>query len=350
MSILDIKNLEKHEEHTVIFSEFSLSIFESNVIAIHATTNVRSIFLKMIMGEVSISNGEIKLYEQHINKSVIKTLSSKVGFFLLDDGLYERLTVKDSLLFYRDIYKSELSIEDCLRFIQLEGKKKTRICNLSYSEKRRVHFGRLLLQNPNLFIFEVPDQNVDLESKRIFTKIVRELSQQGKAILLFTDNIESSLLFTNQVYRLDESGLNALDINSEEELVNAESAATVEDLEQIAIQPVRFEKIPTKVNDKIILFDPPEIDYIESNEGHSNIYIKGDTYPSVFTMAELETRLLPYGFFRCHRSYIVNLQKVREVITFTRNSFSLVLNDTKKSQIPLSKAKMTELKGMLGLK
>ncbi|MDR0435024.1 MAG: LytTR family transcriptional regulator DNA-binding domain-containing protein [Gracilibacteraceae bacterium] len=35
----------------------------------------------------------------------------------------------------------------------------------------------------------------------------------------------------------------------------------------------------------------------------------------------------PYGFFRCHRSYIVNLQKVREIITWTRNSYGLILDD-----------------------
>ena len=67
-------------------------------------------------------------------------------------------------------------------------------------------------------------------------------------------------------------------------------------------------------------------------------------------MNELEERLLPYGFFRCHRSYIVNLQKVREVITWTRNSYSLVLDDRAKSNIPLSKGKMAELKEMIGLK
>ena len=49
---------------------------------------------------------------------------------------------------------------------------------------------------------------------------------------------------------------------------------------------------------------------------------------------------MPFGFFRCHRSYIVNLQKVREVITWTRNSYSLILENKEKTSIPLSKAKM----------
>ncbi|WP_397469504.1 LytTR family DNA-binding domain-containing protein [Psychrobacillus sp.] len=43
-----------------------------------------------------------------------------------------------------------------------------------------------------------------------------------------------------------------------------------------------------------------------------------------------EERLLPFGFFRSHQSYIVNSQKVREVITWTRNSSTLVFEDNEK--------------------
>ena len=100
----------------------------------------------------------------------------------------------------------------------------------------------------------------------------------------------------------------------------------------------------------MVLFDPPEIDYIESYDGQANIYVKGEAFPGNFTLSHLEERIHHYGFFRCHRSYIVNLQKVREVITWTRNSYSLVLDDQEKSSIPLSKTKMAELKDMLGLK
>ena len=81
-----------------------------------------------------------------------------------------------------------------------------------------------------------------------------------------------------------------------------------------------------------------------------HLHINGEEFPTTFTMNELEERLQHFGFFRCHRSYIVNLQKVREVITWTRNSYSLILDDEKKSNIPLSKSKMAELKVMLGLK
>lgn len=358
MSILKISNLEKHNENTLIFPEFSLEISENEVVAIHVSTNVRTVLLNMFLGKIPISNGEISVNEKNMKLSK-RDYISQIGFFLLDDGLYERLSVRENFSFFKKLYGSELSVDEGLRITQLETRRNVRVSKLTFSEQRRVHYGRLLFQNPTLFVFEEPDQNVDLETKRVFIKIARELKQNGKGVLVLTNNMESALAVTNQVYRLNESGLNALDVISEDESSIEETTAVQEEAksqknevneEEIIIQPVRFEKIPTKVNDKIVLFDPPEIDYIESSEGQSNIYIKGEVFPSVFTMAELERRLHPYGFFRCHRSYIVNLQKVREVVTWTRNSFTLVLGDSKGSSIPLSKTKMAELKEMLGLK
>ena len=63
---------------------------------------------------------------------------------------------------------------------------------------------------------------------------------------------------------------------------------------------------------------------------------------------ELEERLARGGFFRAHRGYLVNLQHVKEVIPYTRDSFSLRLDDPASTVIPLSKSAAAELKDLLG--
>jgi len=65
-----------------------------------------------------------------------------------------------------------------------------------------------------------------------------------------------------------------------------------------------------------------------------------------FTLAELEERLEPEGFFRCHRGFLVNVRCVKEIASFTRNSFFLVLRDGR--EVPLSKHRAVELKQRLG--
>lgn len=365
MSVLTINELERYTENVLVFPAFHIEIARHEVVALYSSMNVRNTLLAMLTGKLPISSGEIKVNELSFANNR-KGFLSQIGLLLLEEGSYERLTVKENFSFFKQLYGSSLSIDEAVRIVKLDLKANKRLTKLSLSEKRRVQFARLLFQNPALYIFEEPDQNVDLETKLVFHKMVHRLGESGKAILVLTGNMETALSVTSRVYRLDEKGLKAFDVqdteeepksispedaDKKEELMpsHAESDEDLEDDEPI-VQHVRFEKIPTRMNDKIILFNPPEIDYIESSEGQTNLYIKGEMYPTSFKINELEERLQTYGFFRCHRSYIVNLQKVREVITFTRNSYSLVLDDHLKTNVPLSKTKMAELKEMIGLK
>ncbi|MDD3224426.1 MAG: LytTR family DNA-binding domain-containing protein [Clostridium sp.] len=111
----------------------------------------------------------------------------------------------------------------------------------------------------------------------------------------------------------------------------------------------KVEKISAKIGEKILLFDPKEIDYVESEQGSTTLSVRGEKFPCNMSLTDLEKRLKNFGFFRCHRSYIVNLQRVREVITWTRNSYSLNLDDKVKSSIPLAKGRIDELKDILSI-
>lgn len=339
MAILSIKNLEKHNGDTILFPAFHLNVAKSEIIAIYSSLNVRKILLDLFIGKASTHHGEILVNGQVFSKNKA-TYLNQLGILFFEDGLYDRLTVMSQFKFYQGLYESNQTIDQILKLTQLETQRHTKIRKLSHSEKTRVLFGKLLFQNPALFVLEEPDLNVDMETKRIYINIVQKLQQEGKAILVLTGNMENAITVADQIYRLDEDGLQTIVVETEDEQVVVEPESEV----------IHFNKIPTKVNEKIVLFDPPEIDYIESHDGQSNLYVKGEAFPSNFTLSHLEERLQHYGFFRCHRSYIVNLQKVREVITWTRNSYSLVLDDQEKSSIPLSKTKMAELKDMLGLK
>lgn len=363
MTVLQIRELERYTENMLVFPPFHIEVARHDVIALYSSMNVRDTLLSMLTGRLPISSGEIRL-NGAVYSNNKKAYLSQLGLLLLEEGLYERLTVKENFIFYKNLYGSEAAIDDVIRTIKLEKKVNMRLSKLSLSEKRRVQYARLLFQDPALFVFEEPHQNVDNETKLVFQKMVRMLGDSGKSVLVLTGNMETALSVTAKVYRLDEKGLKAFDVQDTQDSHNSllsqssthqenQSSLIVEEEareEEPVVQLVRFEKIPTRMNDKIILFNPPEIDYIESSEGQSILFIKGEMYPTTFKINELEERLQTYGFFRCHRSYIVNLQKVREVVTYTRNSYSLILDDELKSAVPLSKTKMAELKEMMGLK
>lgn len=149
------------------------------------------------------------------------------------------------------------------------------------------------------------------------------------------------MISCDAIYRLNGSGLHQLDIRDTEE--------DRQEVQKPDEANITLQKVSTKRQDKVILFDPPEIDYIESVEGSILVHVSGEHYDCALTLTQLEARLLNFGFFRCHRSYIVNLQKVREIITWTKNSYSLRLNTGQDAVVPLSRSKLQELKALLNL-
>ncbi len=336
---LNFLQAEKHIHDTIVFPAFDLTIHTGEVAAICSNVNIREQLIDILLGKKLLSNGEIQYVD-----------SKKLAFFFLHEGLHERLSVQEFLKFYHQLYQSTQTIEDVTRLVQLDARKNKKIKDLTYSEKKRAQLAYILIQNAQIYIMEEPDQNLDAESKRILIAVLNELRKLQKTVLVLTSHLETAVTVADKIIRLDDKGMHEVQTEEEDQEEVQNETITQNEIEEKIVQPIRFEKIPTKVNDKIVLFDPPEIDYIESTEGQTFLHIKGENFPCTFTLNELEERLLPFGFFRCHRSYIVNLQKVREVITWTRNSYSLVLDDALKSSVPLSKTKMADLKGMLGLK
>jgi len=67
------------------------------------------------------------------------------------------------------------------------------------------------------------------------------------------------------------------------------------------------------------------------------------------TISELEERLIPHGFFRAHRSHLVNLNHVAEIIPWTGGSYKLVMSDKERSEIVVSRYNAKDLKAHFDL-
>lgn len=107
-----------------------------------------------------------------------------------------------------------------------------------------------------------------------------------------------------------------------------------------------LKKIPCENNGRITLIDVNKIFFCYS-EGEKN-YVKTDkeVYFTTKTLQELSEKT---NFFRCHRSYIVNLEKVKEVYPWFNSTYKLIVDNTESDEIPVSRSHVKEVKAALGL-
>jgi two-component system response regulator LytT len=107
-------------------------------------------------------------------------------------------------------------------------------------------------------------------------------------------------------------------------------------------------RIPVEKNGKILLIDPNEIVYATLDGRYATIYTQTDQYATSFTLQELENRLSHQLFFRTHRAYIVNLSKTAELVPWFKGAVHLIMQDQRRSEIPVSRNVVKELKKRLG--
>ena len=67
------------------------------------------------------------------------------------------------------------------------------------------------------------------------------------------------------------------------------------------------------------------------------------------TIEELQSNLDPDVFWRVHRSYLVNINRIKEVIPWFKSSYQLRMDDKKQTEIPVSRVQTKRLRTLLKL-
>lgn len=106
-------------------------------------------------------------------------------------------------------------------------------------------------------------------------------------------------------------------------------------------------KIPVREGKRTFLIDVDEIVYVEKKEKETFVYTLAKTLATKLNLNQLEERLNDYSFFRIHRSYLVNLNKAKELAKGKGEGYFLVVDDAKRSKVPVGRRRVTELKKSL---
>jgi two-component system LytT family response regulator len=117
-------------------------------------------------------------------------------------------------------------------------------------------------------------------------------------------------------------------------------------LESLTVQGRYLTRLAVRDRDRIRVLDVGDVDWIGVEAEQVIVHAGDETYPVRRTLANLASRLDPATFFRAHRSAIVNLNRVQEVIPWFKGSHKLRL--TSGAEVDLSRAQARTLRQVLG--
>ncbi len=329
--MIGLKNLQKTIGPNTVIDIPLLKVDAGEIAALVGPVDSgKDIVFQMLTGRMQPSTGSVRLagldpYQER------EAFSRHVGVLFAEDTLYKRLSVLGNLQFYCRLWRlPKARAFEVLEQVGLADQASTSTETLSPGFTRRLALGRAILNNPKVILLSDPFAGCEQASVTLISQVIRKLAEAGTAVLIFSQNTANMENLCDFVHRMEQGRI-------------------VESFDpQEAQQSQRPFMVPARGNDKVILINPADILFAFAQDDKAYLQTLDDRRPTQFTLTELETRLSRSGFFRTHRAYLVNLQQVKEVIPYTRDSYSLRLKDPAGTEIPLSKSAERELRDLLG--
>jgi ABC-2 type transport system ATP-binding protein len=329
--LIEIKDLQKVVDQQTALEIEALAVNGGEISAVTGPVDSgKDILLDLLTGKTRPTLGTIRLAgvdpaEQR------EAFSEKVGVQFAEENLYQRQSPLSNLKFYSRLYRLRKErVTEVLNQLGLSEDGDTPVAKLSSSLLRRVALGRAILHNPSVLILVEPFAKSDDNSVAIMQKVIRQQVEAGAAALILAEDSAHLQDICERIYRLEKGRI-------------------VEEYSPAEKREGSFPfMVPAKLEGKVALVNPAEIYFVTAQDDRAYLQTAEELIPTQFTLTELEKRLSRSGFFRAHRSYLVNLQHVKEVIPYTRDSFSLRLKDESNTEIPLSKSAAKELRELLG--
>ena len=131
----------------------------------------------------------------------------EMGVMLQDVDPPEALTSSELLALFSSFYADPYHASFVVEIAGLDDIEKRRYGRLSGGQKRRVQLALALCGSPKLIILDEPTTYMDTASKRQFWKVVEEMREQGKTVLLVTHQMTEVEALASRVVVLHEGGV-----------------------------------------------------------------------------------------------------------------------------------------------
>jgi ABC-type multidrug transport system ATPase subunit len=197
---ISLKELTKRFDKNVVVDNVSLDIPSGVVYGLIGpngagkTTIVRmlSTLLKPTSGTAMVNGFDVLTHQLQVKSSI--------GVLPEDTGLYDRLTAVETLKFYggiQGLQGEELKkrIDELLRILNLHDRRHDRVGKFSRGMRQKLALARALIHDPPVLLLDEPTLGVDVMSTRAIRDYVKQVAEQGKTVLLTTNNMyEAQLL------------------------------------------------------------------------------------------------------------------------------------------------------------
>ena len=192
MSILSLQNICFSYDRTPVLQNISYEFEKGKMYCIVGKSGAgKTTLLSLLSGLASPSSGEIIYDNKNVAKIDKYTFRSKyIGVVFQSFNLITKYTALENVILSMDVagYKCKNKKQRAIELLHSVGldedEANRRVLKLSGGQQQRVAIARALSYNPDIILADEPTGNLDTEMQSEIMNIFRELTNQGKCVIL----------------------------------------------------------------------------------------------------------------------------------------------------------------------
>jgi ABC-2 type transport system ATP-binding protein len=190
-------------ENTVL-QNISLTIGEGEIFGLLGPSGAgKTTLIKLLTGQLKQVGGTAQVLGMD-NRAITSEGYAKIGMVLDNTGLYERLTCRDNLALFTEIYGiPKTNIDLVLKKVDLADAAKRPVHKLSKGMKQRLALARAIMHGPELLFLDEPTSGLDPATATYIHQLILEERAKGTAIFLTTHNMEEATKLCDNVALLN---------------------------------------------------------------------------------------------------------------------------------------------------
>jgi ABC-2 type transport system ATP-binding protein len=225
---VDVRALEKRYGDVRAVDGITFSVAEGEVFGLLGHNGAgKTTTIRMLTGRARPTSGTATVvgFDAVSEREQIKPLINAV---FEDPNLYERVSGRDNLRLFAELYQAPASrVDELLELVGLTAAAKRKVKTYSSGMKQRLLIARALVNKPRVLFMDEPTRGLDPTSARELRTLVARLAAEGTTVFLTTHYMEEADELCHRVAFLSQGRIVALDTPRELKLKHGKRGAVV---------------------------------------------------------------------------------------------------------------------------
>ncbi len=191
-------------QNVVVLKDINVTIKAGEIFGLLGPSGAgKTTLIKILTGQLKQISGTAVILGKD-NRVLTSEVYTKLGMVLDNTGLYERLSCRDNLSLFAEIYGiSKANITLALRKVGLSDAAKRPISKLSKGMRQRLALARAIMHEPEILFLDEPTSGLDPATAAYIHQLILEEKEKGTAIFLTTHNMDEATKLCDNVALLN---------------------------------------------------------------------------------------------------------------------------------------------------